>query len=108
MAAVVYFAPAGNAWVADPFAVTRDIQLPDCPISPAGTGIPFPMNPRPLVMGVTSNEAPLYSFQSAHTGGAQFLFADGTVRFLNQNIDQGVFEGLSTIGGREVLTGQTF
>ena len=108
MAAVVYFAPAGNAWVVDPYAVTRDIQLPDCPVSPAGTGVPYPMNPRPLVMGVTSNERPLYSYQSTHSGGALFLFADGTVRFLNQNIDQGLFEGLSTIGGREVVSGQAF
>ena len=64
------------------------------------------MNPRPLVMGVTSNERPLYSFQSAHVGGTQFVFGDGTVRFLNQNIDQGIYEALSTIGGREVLSGQ--
>ncbi len=108
MAAVVYFAPAVNAWVVDPFAVTRDIQLPNCPVSPAGTGLPFPMNPHPLVMGVTSNERPLFSFQSSHSGGAQFVFGDGNVRFLNQNIDQGVFEALSTIGGQEVLTGQAF
>ena len=95
MAAVVYFAPAGQTWVVDPLAVTRDIQLPDCPVSPAGTGVPFPMNPRPLLMGVTSNERPLYSFQSDHIGGAHFLFADGNVRFLSQSIDQGIYESLS-------------
>lgn len=108
MAAVVYFAPAGSTWVVDPLAVTRDIQLPDCPVSPAGTGVPFPMNPRPVAMGVTSNERPLYSFQSDHIGGAQFLFADGNVRFLSQNIDQGVYESLSTIGGQERVASQEF
>jgi len=108
MSAVVYFAPAGGHWVVDAFAVTRDIQLPDCPVSPPGTGVPFPMNPRPLVLGVSTNERPLYSFQSAHVGGAQFVFGDGNVRFLNQNIDQGIFEALSTIAGREVVTGQGF
>ncbi len=108
MAAVVYFAPAGVSWVVDPLAVTRDIQLPDCPVSPAGTGVPFPMNPKPYVLGVTSNERPLYSFQSAHIGGTEFVFGDGNVRFLNQNIDQRLFEALSTIANSEVVTGQSF
>ena len=108
MAAVVYFAPAGSTWAVDAYAVTRDIQLPDCPISPAGTGLAFPMNPRPLVLGVTTNERPLFSFQSAHNGGAEFVFADGNVRFLNQNIDQGVFEALSTISNRELVASQAY
>ncbi len=108
MAAVVYFAPAGEVWVVGPFAVTRDIQLPDCPVSPPGAGVPFPMNPRPWVMGVTTNERPLYSFQSEHNSGGQFLFGDGTARFLSENIDQGVFEALSTIANREVVTNEGF
>ncbi len=108
MAAVVYFAPAGATWVVDPFAVTRDIQLPDCPISPPGTGVAFPMNPRPLVLGVTTSERPLFSFQSAHANGAEFVFADGNVRFLNQNINQGIFEALSTIGGQETVASQAY
>lgn len=108
MAAVVYFAPAANHWVAGAFAVTRDIQLPDCPVSPPGTGVPFPMNPKPLVLGVTTNERSLYSFQSAHIGGALFLFGDGNARFLNQNMDQSVFEALSTIAGQEPITSQAF
>lgn len=106
MAAVVYYAPAGSSWVVDALAVTRDIQLPDCPVSPPGTGVPFPMNPRPILMGVTANERPLYSFQSEHISGAQFLFADGNVRFLSQNIDQGIYEALSTIAGQEPVASQ--
>ena len=108
MAAVVYFAPAGATWVVDPLAVTRDIQLPDCPVSPPGTGVPFPMNPRPVNLGVTQNERPLYSFQSDHTGGAQFVFADGNVRFLKQTIDQNIFEALSTISGQERVASQDY
>lgn len=108
MAAVVYFAPAGAHWVVGPFAVTRDIQLPDCPISPPGTGVPYPMNPLPLALGVTTNERSLYSYQSAHVGGAHFLFGDGTARFLNQNLDQRVLEAASTIAGSENISGQSF
>lgn len=38
-----------------------------------------------------------WSFRSLHTGGAQFLFVDGSVHFLNQNIDMQTYQRL---GGR--------
>lgn len=38
-----------------------------------------------------------FGFRSAHTGGAQFLLGDGTVRFLSENIDYATFQKL---GGR--------
>jgi prepilin-type N-terminal cleavage/methylation domain-containing protein len=107
MAAVIYFASTssgsgGATWAVAPFAVTRDIRLPDCPTAGVGSGIPFPMNPRPTVLPPSSNERPLYSFQSHHVPGAHFLFGDGSTRFLAQNIDQRVYEAMSTIGGDEV------
>lgn len=40
-------------------------------------------------------------FSSAHTGGAQFVFADGHVRFISDNIDTGVYQGYATIDGGE-------
>ena len=39
---------------------------------------------------------------SYHTGGAQFAMADGTVRFVSQNIDMTIYRGLSTRDGGEV------
>lgn len=108
MAAVMYYAPTqgtgGNpAWVAGPFGVTRDVQLPyNCPDAPAGVGVPYPMNPLVRVFFV-SNDRPFYSFQSSHIGGAHFLFGDGNVRFLNELIDQRLYDALSTIDGTEVV-----
>ncbi|MEW4487730.1 DUF1559 domain-containing protein [Thalassoglobus sp. JC818] len=42
-------------------------------------------------------------FGSHFNGGAQFLFADGSVRFISENIDPDVMEALSTIRGGEVV-----
>ncbi len=42
-------------------------------------------------------------FGSFHTGGAHFLLGDGRVKFVSENIDLGVYQGLSTRSGREVI-----
>lgn len=42
-------------------------------------------------------------FSSWHVGGAQFLFADGHVRFIPESIDLNTYQGAATIKGREVL-----
>ena len=42
-------------------------------------------------------------FSSHHTGGAQFCQADGSVRFISENIDKGVYRSLATINGGEVI-----
>jgi len=41
-------------------------------------------------------------FSSHHVGGAQFLFGDGRVRFISENIDLGVYRSLASISGGEV------
>ena len=42
-------------------------------------------------------------FSSMHTGGVHFLLGDGQVRFVTENIDQGVYHSLGTINGAEVI-----
>jgi prepilin-type N-terminal cleavage/methylation domain-containing protein/prepilin-type processing-associated H-X9-DG protein len=41
------------------------------------------------------------NFGSAHPGGLNFLFADGSVRTFNYNVDPGLFQGLLTPAGSD-------
>lgn len=62
-----------------------------------------PINTAPGT-GILYNSANNGAFMSRHTGGANFLLADGSVRFLNQNIDILQYRRASTIRGGEVTT----
>ncbi len=46
-------------------------------------------------------------FSSYHVGGANFLSADGSVRFLQQDSDQCLAESLATRAGDEIISGET-
>jgi len=59
------------------------------------TGLPGSLVPGPHT---TSN------FRSDHSGGANFLFADGSVQYLNDQIDMLTYRGLSTRGGGEAVS----
>ncbi|TWT62124.1 DUF1559 domain-containing protein [Rubinisphaera italica] len=43
------------------------------------------------------------AFNSKHTGGCQFLLADGAVRFVSENIDGPLYVALGTKDGEEVI-----
>ena len=61
----------------------------------------FPINSRlnPLMHGTQME----MSFGSYHVGGAFFTLADGSVRFLNQNIDINLYRALGSRAGGEVV-----
>ena len=44
-----------------------------------------------------------FRFNSRHEGGALFTLADGSARWLGENIDLGVLRALSTIAGGEIV-----
>lgn len=46
-----------------------------------------------------------YSFRSVHPGGAMFLFADGSVKFLRQTIPMDTYRALGSRAGGEVING---
>ena len=56
-------------------------------------------NPKRLVSSSAFEE--LQTFRSDHKGGANFAFADGSVRFIQENIDATTLDGLATRGGKE-------
>ena len=43
-------------------------------------------------------------FSSNHTGGAFFVLGDGSVHFVSESIDHGVYVGLATRSGGEIVT----
>jgi len=42
-------------------------------------------------------------FGSSHVGGANFTLGDGSVHFISENIDEGVYQSLATRAGGEVV-----
>ncbi|VTR98427.1 DUF1559 domain-containing protein [Tuwongella immobilis] len=65
------------------------------------TGVP--MNLQKVAAGSAAFDAYEFGFGSRHTGGANFLFADGAVRFLRDNLAANVYSALGTRSGGEVV-----
>jgi prepilin-type processing-associated H-X9-DG protein len=73
---------------------THCLRTTENPINtPPGTGITYNDG------GTLRNGA----FMSRHTGGANFALADGSVRFLTQNVDITQYRNAATIRGNEVV-----
>jgi prepilin-type N-terminal cleavage/methylation domain-containing protein/prepilin-type processing-associated H-X9-DG protein len=51
--------------------------------------------------GITST--PAYHFSSYHTGGLNFVFADGSVKFVSNQISRATWRALATYNGGEIL-----
>ncbi|MCE2797032.1 MAG: DUF1559 domain-containing protein [Planctomyces sp.] len=59
------------------------------------------MNLKKVPVGSAAFAAYEISFGSRHTGGAQFGMADGSVRFISENVDLRVYSALGTRDGGE-------
>ena len=62
-----------------------------------------PPGPYNFMPGKFDNQCDLFHFWSPHPGGANFAFADGSVHFLNYNMDS-VMPALATCAGGEVVS----
>ena len=49
-----------------------------------------------------------WGFRSLHPGGANFVFGDGSARFINESVNMATFMGLGTRAGREVIDGSSY
>jgi prepilin-type processing-associated H-X9-DG protein len=54
------------------------------------------------------SDARLGTFGSQHTGGANFCFTDGSVRFIGNSVPLVTLQALTTRAGGEVINGSTF
>jgi prepilin-type N-terminal cleavage/methylation domain-containing protein/prepilin-type processing-associated H-X9-DG protein len=73
-----------------------------------GKNVRWPINSDPNLRNYLANpETCLFNdlfFSSRHAGGANFVYGDGSVHFVSQNISFPVFQALATIAGGEVNT----
>ncbi len=109
--------PGGNPNV-DDYQIDGDLS----------TEVPIPMNPRLVVQSQDtftgdptahdicyspgSSTAPgvqqLSNVRSLHAGGCQFLFGDGTVRFISETVDKAVLGKLMTMKGGDIVDDNAF
>ena len=93
-----HFSFTGTCWLATGYGytwynhvLTPNSRTPDCSDS--------------QVLG--NNSLGCHSARSTHTGGVNATFGDGSVRFINEEIDLKVWRAMGTSQGNEIVSGGT-
>jgi prepilin-type N-terminal cleavage/methylation domain-containing protein/prepilin-type processing-associated H-X9-DG protein len=104
------FGDRAHPWYASVLAVTAQFGLP-----PDARDEPLNRSPgTPSIHGSDSSGFNrrgldwISGFRSVHPGGANFVFCDGSVRWVRESIDPAAYRALSTHAGGEVIPGDAW
>ncbi len=113
--AVASIAGENHPWYTSVFGVTAQFGLPpNYQDEPMNNPLVMPSaymdtDGTPIFSGYNrSNTQFISGFRSVHTGGCNFLFCDGSVRWVSQAIQPAVYRALSTYAGNEVASDEGY
>jgi len=86
---------------------TNEVLVDGYYVAGGGAGTNCPVGPYEFGPGRVENMCDTFHFWSLHTGGANFLFGDGSARFLSYTA-KSVLPALATRAGGEVVDGSAY
>jgi prepilin-type processing-associated H-X9-DG protein len=75
---------------------------------PPGTGYPDTSDYRAWLLNPKYQQYGQWGFRSLHSGGANFVFGDGSVKFIKDGVDMATFGALGTRFGKEVISADAY